>query len=115
MIEYTNFNDYDSDNEPLQFVAEDQCWDKATLNELKEKYNVIFMSAGEGVTPVMVIDRGNNGFHHCILVLGGEDDGCISFQRSYGQFVNTFHSVWAKYLIADIQDALKLCEELNKK
>ena len=97
-------------DEPLRFVAEEQCWDKATLKQLREEHNVIFMTKGNGVSPIMIINRGNEDSPHFLLAIGSEDDGCISFERSYGQFKHTFHTLWAKYLIADIEEALKVCE-----
>ena len=39
MLKYVfGLEDYEKD-EPLMFCAEDQCWDKKTLKELKEKLN----------------------------------------------------------------------------
>lgn len=114
MIEYTNFNDFESPDEPLRFVAEEQCWDKATLKELKDKYNVIFMTNGNGVSPIMIINRGSEENPHFLLAIGGEDDGCISFERAYGSIKNTFSTFWGKCLIADIEAALKICEKKMK-
>ena len=55
MIEHADYwedNDFDK---KLIVVAEDQCWDKQTLNQLRDEYDIIFMSSGDGVTPVKVI------------------------------------------------------------
>ena len=110
MLEYVKIDNL-KDDEPVMFCAEEQYWDDATLKQLKEEYNVIFMTGGEGVNPVMIVDKGNGKFHHFLFVIGSEDDGCIQFERAYGQFKNSFHYVWAKYLIADLQEAMKICEK----
>lgn len=34
------------DEECLRIYAEDQCWDKETLKQLKEEYNIYFMNGG---------------------------------------------------------------------
>lgn len=109
-MSYTKIEDLKPD-ELLRFVAEDQCWDKATLKQLREEHNVIFRTKGSGVSPIMIINRGSEESPHFLLAIGSEDDGCISFERAYGQFKNTFHTYWVKYLIADIEEALKVCEK----
>ena len=113
MLEYVDMAHLEPD-EPLRFVAEDQCWDKATLKELRDKYNVIFMTKGNGVSPIMIINRGSEENPHFLLAIGSEDDGCISFERHFGQFKHTFHTMWAKYLIADLEEALKICEKMKR-
>ena len=112
-MRYTKIENLKPD-EPLRFVAEDQCWDKATLKQLREEYNVIFMTKGNGVSPIMIINRGSEESPHFLLAIGSEDDGCISFERHFGQFTHTFNTYWAKYLIADIEEALKVCEKKSK-
>ena len=42
------------DEDCLRIYAEDQRWDKETLKQLKEEYNIFFMSGGDGVSPVML-------------------------------------------------------------
>ena len=113
MLEYVNMKDLE-DNEPLRFVAEEQEWDKATLKQLRDEYNVIFMTKGNGVSPVMILNMGSEENPHFLLAIGSEDDGCISFERAYGSFKHTFHTVWTKYLIADLEEALKICEKKKR-
>ena len=72
------------------------------------------MAKGNGVNPIMAINKGTKDNPHYLLAIGSEDDGCISFERSFGQFKNTFHTMWAKYLIADIEEALKYCENIKE-
>lgn len=104
MLKYVFNADLSYPNESVMFSAEDQTWDKETLKELKEKYNVIFMTSGDGVRPVMVLNNGKNP----LLVVGSEDDGTISFEREYNQFTNAFHPYWVKSFISDLKEAVKL-------
>lgn len=105
MLQYV-FNTDSKDDEPMMLCAEEQCWDDDTLKQLRDEYNIIFMTGGDGVTPVMVLNKDSD---NPILVLGSEDDGTIKFKRRYGNFVNAFSSYWAKFLIADIEEALRIC------
>ena len=93
-------------DEPFRVCAEDQAWDEATLKQLREEYNVIFMTSGDGVTPVLVLHKDSD---NPLFVLGFEDDGTIVFERKYNQFCNTFSAHWAKSLIADLEEAVKFC------
>lgn len=105
MLEYV-FNTDLEDNEPMMFCAEEQCWDDATLKQLREEHDIIFMTSGDGVMPVMILNKDGQ---YPLFVLGSEDDGTIFFKREYGHFVNTFSSYWVRYLIADLEEALKVC------
>lgn len=96
------------DNEPMAFVAENQVWDKKTLKQLKEEYNIIFMTSGDGVKPIMIIDR---EYSSPLIVIGSEDDGIIQFKREFGHFINCFSSYWIKSFIADLEEVLKICEK----
>ena len=107
MLKYV-FNTDLEDDEPMMFSAEDQCWDDDTLKQLKEEYNIVFMTKGDGVMPVMILNKDSQ---YPLFVLGGEDDGTIFFKREYGQFRNTFSPYWVKYLIADLEEALKICKK----
>ena len=105
MLQYV-FNTNLEDDEPMMFSAEDQCWDDDTLKQLKEEYNIIFMTSGDAVKPVMII---NTNSKYPLFVIGSEDDGTLFFHREYGQFTNCFSAYWAKSLIADLEEALQVC------
>ena len=105
MLQYV-WNEDLADDESMMFVAENQCWDKTTLKQLKEEYNIIFMTSGDAVKPIMIIDR---NYSEPLIVIGSEDDGTIYFHRKYGQFENCFSSYWIKSLIADLEETLKIC------
>ena len=107
MLRYV-FNTELEDDEPMMFSAEDQRWDDATLKQLRDEYNIIFMTNGDGVSPVMII---NGGGAYPLFVIGSEDDGTIYFERKYGQFEHCFSAYWADYLIADLKEALRVCSE----
>ena len=97
------------DEDCLRIYAEDQRWDKETLKQLKEEYNIFFMSGGDGVSPVMLKDD--------MIFIGWEDDGQIGFRKSkyhYGGFLDGFDIYWIKFLIADLQAALDANKEKNK-
>ena len=106
MLEYV-FNTDLEDDEPMMFCAEDQCWDDATLKQLKEEYNIIFMTSGDAVKPVMIV---NSNSKYPLIVIGSEDDGTLYFKRQYGQFINCFSAYWVKSLIADLEEALRICK-----
>lgn len=103
MLAYV-FDENLEDDEPMMFSAEDQCWDKKTLKQLRDEYNIIFMTSGDGVMPVMILNKDSK---HPLFVLGSEDDGTIFFKRKYGQFQNCFSPYWVDSLIADLQEAVK--------
>ena len=89
----------------LYITAENQYWDKATLDELRKKYNIIFMTSGDGVMPIMIIERKNS---EPLVVIGSEDDGTISFIKSYNDYENSFSSYWIDSLVADLQEAKRV-------
>lgn len=107
MLSYV-FNENLEDDETMMFSAEDQRWDDDTLKQLKEEYNIVFMTSGDAVKPVMII---NSNSKYPLLVIGSEDDGTLYFKRKYGQFINCFSAYWAKSLIADLEEALRICNE----
>lgn len=107
MLQYI-FNTDLEDDEPMMFSAEEQCWDDATLKQLREEYNIIFMTSGDGVMPIMILNKDSK---YPLLVLGSEDDGTIFFKREYGTFQNTFSPYWVKSLIADLEEALRVCNK----
>ena len=107
MLQYV-FNTDLEDDEPMMFSAYDQCWDDATLNQLKDEYNIMFETNGAAVIPVMIINKDSE---YPLIVLGSEDDGTITFKRKYGQFEDMFSIGWVKPLIADLEEALKVCNK----
>ena len=94
MVEYV----FEDENE-LLISAENQCWDKNTLKQLKKEHNITFMTNGDGVTPVMVRNR--------LVILGREDDGTIYFTKRYEQFENCFSIHWVPFLISDLKKAVE--------
>lgn len=102
MLRFVDNADLSDPEEDVRFCAEDQSWDEDTLKELRDKYNIIFKTSGDGVFPIMVTGSKNNP----IFVMGSEDDGTIVFRRSYGQFENAFSSYWVEPLIADLKEAV---------
>lgn len=111
-VDYCKNNDFEG---KLVFSAEDQCWDKKTLKQLRDEYNIIFMSAGDGVIPVKVIKYGDNYG----VALGSEDDGTIVFKQ-YGRgntknYENMFSEYWIDKLIADLQESKRYIAELKRK
>lgn len=107
MLQYV-FNTDLEDNEPMTFCAEEQCWDDTTLKQLREEHDIIFMTSGDGVMPIMILNKDSQ---YPLFVLGSEDDGRIFFKREYGQFTNAFSPYWVKFLIADLEEALKVCNK----
>ena len=81
-------------NEPVMFYADNQTWDKKTLKQLKDEYNVIFNG---GIMAFMVL---NGGTGHPLIAVGHEDDGVIWFDRRYGQFAECFSTYWIDSVIA---------------
>jgi hypothetical protein len=103
MLQYVFNTDLD-DDEPMMFSAYDQCWDKATLKQLKEEYDIIFMTSGDAVMPIMIVDKDSE---YPLFVIGTEDDGTIQFERECGQFKNCFSPYWCESLIADLKAAIE--------
>lgn len=98
------FDDVDA-NAPIMLSAEDQCWDDGTLNELREKYNIFFMSNNmDSVHPIMIRDN--------ICYIGHEDDGTIYFDRKYGHPTGGFSAFWIDSLINEL---MVVKEYLNHK
>lgn len=95
----------------LIISAEEQAWDKQTLQQLKDEYNIIFMSNGEGVRPVKVIKDSDDYY----IAIGSEDDGTIYFDKSHGHYKDMFCAYWLDALIADLQEAKKYIAELKGK
>lgn len=93
------------------FSAHDQYWDVDTLKELEEKHNVVFMTMGNGVNPVMFIMR--DGVNP-LIVIGTEDDGTITFKRKYGQFECAMDMGWVPHLICDLMRACAIAERRNE-
>lgn len=111
MIEYAFTEDLE-DDEPMVLTAEDQCWDDATLKQLRDEYDIVFMTSGDAVLPVMILNKNK----HPLLVIGSEDDGSIFFKRQCGQFTNSFSLYWVEPLVNDLREAIKICNEaINRK
>lgn len=86
----------------LEIEAYNQEWDKETLKELKEEHNIVFMSDGDSVTPILVENR--------IIHIGIEDDGTLFFMND-GISISIN---WIDSLIAELKEAKKLINK-NKK
>lgn len=106
------------DEEGLMISAVNQKWDKDTLKELREKYNIIFMTSGDGIRAFKIIELDENICGHHItsplVVVGHEDDGTICFTKRYMQFQDQFDSTWIDSIIADLKEVNKICNELRK-
>lgn len=98
--------------ELLGISAEDQWWNKEALAELRDTYNIIFMSSGRGCKPILVIPRENES---PLVAIGVEDDGTVYFKRDdYGNYANSFDSGWIDSLIADLQAAKEFIKSLKE-
>ena len=86
----------------LEIEAYNQEWDNETLKELKDKHNIVFMSEGDSVTPILV----ENG----IINIGIEDDGTLFFMND-GISIS---ANWIDSLIAELKEAKNLINK-NKK
>ena len=95
----------------LLISAEDQCWDDETLKQLRNEHDIIFKSAGYGVTPVKVIKYGE----HYGVALGSEDDGTIIFEKYCDNYKHMFSEYWIDTLIADLQETKRYIAELKEK
>ena len=84
-----------------RIFAEDQSWDKETLKQLQNEYNVYFMNNGDGVCPIKIIPR--NDAQNPLIAIGWEDDGQIGFDK-YDQdhYTNCIDAYWIDSLIADL-------------
>lgn len=115
MIQYVDYYDDNDFEGHLMISAEDQCWDDETLKQLRDEHDIIFMSAGNGVTPVKVVKYGK----HYGVALGSEDDGNMRFEQ-YGcgdskNYEHMFSDYWIDFLIADLQEAKRYIAELKEK
>lgn len=107
-------NYYNNDNCCEDAAAENEVWDKATLKELKEKYNIIFLSKGNGVHPIKILYREEYP-DDPLIVIGYEVCGKICFDKYMGHYQNMFSSYWLKYLIADLKAAKKRIKKINRR
>lgn len=108
---YDNEIDINEEHGVLRYFAEDQAWDKKTLQQLRDNHNIVFMTSGNGCTPIMIIPRKHN---NPLIAMGGEDDGQIFFHTHFGRFENTMDCYWIDSLIADLQEAKRICVEKYK-
>lgn len=96
------------DDDRWYFSAYDQRWDNATLKELWEEHNIIFMPDGkDAVHAVMIIEREGEG---PLIAIGVEDDGTLYFDRRYGFFKHAFDAYWIDSLVRTL---LKAKEEIK--
>lgn len=90
----------------FEISTADQCWDKESLKELREKHHIFFMSKSDAVLPVQVImDEKTNKPR--FFRIGVEDDGTVFFGN--GIDINA-HVLWIDSLIKDLQAAKKFIE-----
>lgn len=100
------------DDDKWYFSAYDQCWDDATLKELWDEHNIIFMPDGiDAVHAVMVIEREEE---RPLIAIGFEDDGTLYFDRRYGAFKHAFDSYWIDSLVKTLLKAKSRIEEDSK-
>ena len=100
------------DDDTWYFSAYDQCWDDATLKELWDEHNIIFMPDGiDAVHAVMIIEREEES---PLIAIGVEDDGTLYFERKYGQFKHGFDVHWIDSLVKTLLKAKRGIEEDSK-
>ena len=97
----------DASHEPLMFYAEDQTWDAETIQELREKYNVIYNG---GIRAYRIVPRKDSQLPPFVIV-GHEDDGIIQFSRDYGYYEDCFSSYWLNSIIRDLEEVKSFIEE----
>lgn len=103
-------NDCYCDDANLEIDTYDQCWDKESIQQLREEHNVFFMSKSDAVLPVQIIMDKNNKPR--LFRIGVEDDGTIFF----GNHIDVCASVsWIDSLIKDLQTAKKYIENYKIK
>lgn len=110
MIEYVIFANEGDREETLYLSAKDQCWDKETLKELKDKYHIFFMTTGDSCHPVMVVPAHGGHFQY---VFGVEDDGTVSFTKKYGQWQNSIYDFWIPTFIDDLEAAMSFVKDFK--
>lgn len=82
---------YKEDLNSIVVTTKNQDWDDESLEELKFKYGIYFMTNGNDCKPVM-----NKGQ---FIFIGVEDDGNIFFDKN-----NYFHVKWIPSLISNLQE-----------
>lgn len=110
MLSYIEWDETSDPDEAFYLTAEDQTWDEATLKQLRDEYNIFFMSDGEGVVPVMILHPDTIP----MVVFGIEDDGMVAFAREYGHFKHCISAAWIPGLIADLAAAKAFCDAKQK-
>ena len=110
-VKYYADNDFEGH---LIIEAENQRWDKSTLEQLREEYGIIFKSEKYAHTPVKVL-RDCCGLYR--IVLGSEYDGTIQFEQcgsgEQKHYKHALSSYWIDELIADLQAAKSYIAELE--
>lgn len=109
MLQYIDIPESGDWDSPFVLSAENQCWDDATLKQLRDAYHIFFMSSGDSVTPIMVTGKKDNP----LIVIGSEDDGTIFFHREDGCYQNLMSAYWIPHLIADLEAAKTYCDHLE--
>ena len=104
------------DNKILIISVEDQSWTEDALQELRDKYNIFFMTGGDGVQPILLLknEYEYNGEvrQNSLFVIGSEDDGTIQFHKyNMANFDNAASTNWIDSLIADLTATKKFAEE----
>lgn len=94
----------------LQIIAEDQTWDKKTLNQLRKEHNIIY---NDGILPMKIIPRKTT---NPLVVIGSEDDGIITFEvddRGWYNHSITFDASWCDVLIEQLKKVKKYATEMR--
>lgn len=107
-----------SENTMVEYIsAEEQTWDKETLEELWDRYNICF--DGKSIMPIKII---NKDLENPMIVLGSEDDGTIYFERCcYGkpedwiedEYKNMFSAYWIDSVIEQLQEVKRRLKSEN--
>lgn len=109
MIKYHEEPNPEAQYDEEWITVENQEYDEATLKQLWEELNIVFMSNGDAVRPIKIFGKKDNP----LIVIGSEDDGTICFETSYGNYTNVFSSYWIDSLIADLTEAKKKCADFQ--
>lgn len=106
MIEHCYMGGIKKDK-PITLTAENQSWDEETLKQLKEEYNIVFMTRGDGVYPIMILNSSIGRF----FVIGNEDDGTMyfDFDENHGRYRHMVSPYWVDAFMADLKEAMRLC------
>ena len=76
-------------DEPLLISADQQTWDAWTIQELRDRFNIIFDG---NIHAIMIKERKNC---NPLFIIGYEDDGMLFFDRVQWNFRDYFDAKWA--------------------